>query len=203
MAAQHDLVGDAPKALLPNCDALTPGAQRCLSVLDKPRVKKHIEPIYYNAFPLSLSLNRHHQQALHIGVLSGSAPNTRAPPPPHEAIGLVFTGQIQLNPNSTLKHIHSFGMRRIIAGIHRGVHNSASLGAILFRREANRCWQSLAMFVVCTLNKPYKYSVTIDFHCRCHDVLQICIRNWMTRQCLRLMPPRPLSLIPCLPIGIR
>lgn len=38
MAAQHDLVGDSPKALLPNCEALFPGAQRCLSVLDKQRV---------------------------------------------------------------------------------------------------------------------------------------------------------------------
>jgi hypothetical protein len=38
MAAQHDLVGDAPKALLPNCEALMAGAQRCLSILDKSRV---------------------------------------------------------------------------------------------------------------------------------------------------------------------
>lgn len=35
MAAQHDLVGDAPKALLPSCDALVSGAPKCLNVLDK------------------------------------------------------------------------------------------------------------------------------------------------------------------------
>uniref|UniRef100_A0A914GWY4 receptor protein-tyrosine kinase n=1 Tax=Globodera rostochiensis TaxID=31243 RepID=A0A914GWY4_GLORO len=35
MAAQHDLVGDAPKALLPDCDVLTAEAPKCLNVLDK------------------------------------------------------------------------------------------------------------------------------------------------------------------------
>ena len=101
------------------------------------------------SFSLSLiSLSRHHQlETRLIGVLLGLAPNTRARPRPHEAIDHAFTGQIQLSPNSTLKHILSFGMQRITAGIHHGVSNSTSLGATVFRPGAKLFWQNLAMFV--------------------------------------------------------
>jgi hypothetical protein len=33
MAAQHELVGDGPKALLPQCETLAPNAQHCIRVL--------------------------------------------------------------------------------------------------------------------------------------------------------------------------
>jgi hypothetical protein len=33
MAAQHELVGDGPKSLLPRCETLTPNAQHCIRVL--------------------------------------------------------------------------------------------------------------------------------------------------------------------------
>lgn len=132
MAAQHDLVGDAPKALLPNCDALLPGAQRCLSVLDKVHsshlfchnslsiFRPHLNP---NLLPLLL--------ALHIGVLLDLAPNIRAPPQPLEAIGPAFIGQVPQIPNSTPMPIPNFEMPKTIAEILRNGHNSLNLGAIL------------------------------------------------------------------------
>lgn len=42
MAAQHELVGDGPKSLLPQCETLTPSAQQCIRVL---------QPISTQSFP--------------------------------------------------------------------------------------------------------------------------------------------------------
>lgn len=38
MAAQHDLVGDTPKALLPSCAALPPIQPNCFAVVDSSKV---------------------------------------------------------------------------------------------------------------------------------------------------------------------
>lgn len=34
IAAQHDLIGDGPKALLPNCDSLAVDAPKCIHVFN-------------------------------------------------------------------------------------------------------------------------------------------------------------------------
>ncbi|KIH68646.1 hypothetical protein ANCDUO_01014 [Ancylostoma duodenale] len=36
LAAQHELVGDGPKALFPKCSALSSPSNNCVAVLDSP-----------------------------------------------------------------------------------------------------------------------------------------------------------------------
>lgn len=44
LAAQHELVGDGPKALFPRCSALSTSTTNCISVLDSPTVLLTPEP---------------------------------------------------------------------------------------------------------------------------------------------------------------
>ncbi|KAK6022537.1 hypothetical protein OSTOST_11764, partial [Ostertagia ostertagi] len=43
LAAQHELVGDGPKALFPHCSALSPSSNNCIGVLDSPNPVMPIE----------------------------------------------------------------------------------------------------------------------------------------------------------------
>ncbi|KAL3108471.1 hypothetical protein niasHT_015393 [Heterodera trifolii] len=82
MAAQHDLVGDAPKALLPNCDALVAGVPNCLHVLDKRSVQFNFGPSSPSSSPSPSSPTSDHWCFVGAGTkYQGTASTTRSKRP--------------------------------------------------------------------------------------------------------------------------